>query len=393
MNTQVRHDSRGARTDQPLSTFYASPERACREMVLQQLRHFVAHARVAEVLDATAEVVCVLNTDRQVVFLNQSAVQAFGATTREEVLGLRFGEASGCVHATEMPAGCGTSRACSQCGAARAITQSLKGRVSEEECRIARSGTREPLDLLVRSTSLLVDGQQFLVLTIRDISDHKRRRALERIFFHDVLNTAGSLSGYAELLVDARGRDIDEFRTTMHSLADQILEEIQAQQALSMAEHGELQLVVRPLTTEHLIRSTVRQFVRTADANGKTIRITPAAERLVVDSDEVILRRVFGNMIKNALEATRTGSAVTVGCSSLGPHARLWVHNPEYIPTEIQLQIFQRSFSTKGRDRGLGTYSMKLLVERYLGGRVTFESTEELGTIFCADIPLSPALN
>ncbi|MBK8046925.1 MAG: hypothetical protein IPK16_07250 [Anaerolineales bacterium] len=54
---------------------------------------------------------------------------------------------------------------------------------------------------------------------------------------------------------------------------------------------------------------------------------------------------------------------------------------------DIQLQVFQRSFSTKGNGRGLGTYSMKLLTERYLQGEVGFVSTPESGTTFFARFP------
>ena len=38
------------------------------------------------------------------------------------------------------------------------------------------------------------------------------------------------------------------------------------------------------------------------------------------------------------------------------------------MPDEVKAQIFERSFSTKGRGRGIGTYSIKLLTERYLEG-------------------------
>ncbi len=38
--------------------------------------------------------------------------------------------------------------------------------------------------------------------------------------------------------------------------------------------------------------------------------------------------------------------------------------------------------------RGLGTYSVKLLTERYLGGAVTFTSTQEEGTTFRVCYPL-----
>jgi len=58
--------------------------------------------------------------------------------------------------------------------------------------------------------------------------------------------------------------------------------------------------------------------------------------------------------------------------------------------TKPQLQIFRRSFSTKGIDRGMGTYSMKLLTE-YLQGEVSFTSSEENGTLFVARYPLKPS--
>ncbi len=54
----------------------------------------------------------------------------------------------------------------------------------------------------------------------------------------------------------------------------------------------------------------------------------------------------------------------------------------------IQLDLFKRSFSTKAPGRGWGTYSMKLLTEKYLGGKIEFTSTEEDGTTFYAKYPL-----
>ena len=49
----------------------------------------------------------------------------------------------------------------------------------------------------------------------------------------------------------------------------------------------------------------------------------------------------------------------------------------------VKLQLFNRSFSTKGENgRGFGTYTVKLLLERYLNGHVEFNSTEKDGTYF-----------
>jgi sensor histidine kinase regulating citrate/malate metabolism len=89
-------------------------------------------------------------------------------------------------------------------------------------------------------------------------------------------------------------------------------------------------------------------------------------------------------MVKNALEASKKGERVTLGCKEVENGIEFFVHNPDYIPPRIQLQIFNRSFSTKGKNRGLGTYSMKLLTEKYLQGRVSFVTDKEKGTTFFA---------
>jgi len=58
------------------------------------------------------------------------------------------------------------------------------------------------------------------------------------------------------------------------------------------------------------------------------------------------------------------------------------------MPRNVQLQVFNRSFSTKGQGRGIGTYSIRLLVTRYLRGTVDFTSSKEQGTTFRARLPL-----
>jgi sensor histidine kinase regulating citrate/malate metabolism len=93
-------------------------------------------------------------------------------------------------------------------------------------------------------------------------------------------------------------------------------------------------------------------------------------------------------MVKNALEACKVGETVTLNCESSYNQVHISVHNPTVMPHHVQLQVFQRSFSTKGSDRGLGTYSMKLLAENYLHGKVQFQSSPESGTKFVVTVPI-----
>ena len=108
------------------------------------------------------------------------------------------------------------------------------------------------------------------------------------------------------------------------------------------------------------------------------------------NSDKTQVLRIIGNMLKNALEESSEGDTVKAGCDLTNDNQiRFWVWNSQYIPKRVQLQIFNRSFSTKGVGRGIGTYSMKLLGERYLKGKVDFTSETNDGTTFFLTLPLS----
>jgi len=92
-------------------------------------------------------------------------------------------------------------------------------------------------------------------------------------------------------------------------------------------------------------------------------------------------------MLKNALEATPAKENVTLGAWRDADQVEFWVDNPTFMPRDVQLQVFKRSFSTKGSGRGIGTYSMRLLASRYLGGTVDFSSSEAQGTTFRLRLP------
>ena len=114
------------------------------------------------------------------------------------------------------------------------------------------------------------------------------------------------------------------------------------------------------------------------------------AETFTLLTDRTILSRVLGNLAKNALEASPAGGRVTLNCHRSTSGGAFTCHNSGCMRAEVQLQMFQRSFSTKGRGRGVGTYSVKLLTEKYLQGRVGFSSTAQSGTTFEVALPDCP---
>jgi signal transduction histidine kinase len=176
---------------------------------------------------------------------------------------------------------------------------------------------------------------------------------------------------------------------TVGRLAATLIDELRAQQALAAAEHGELSVELGAMSSLSVLEELAERYRTHEVAGGRRIEVARGAVDAAILSDRTLLGRVVGNMIKNALEACPADSVVTLDCRADAARVAFSVHNPSAMPGDVQLQLFQRSFSTKGVGRGLGTYSMRLLSERYLGGTVTFFSSPEQGTTFIATFPVT----
>ena len=181
--------------------------------------------------------------------------------------------------------------------------------------------------------------------------------------------------------VRASGGALLHLRDTGHlerEAASRLIEEIESQRDLASAERGELAPKPVRIASRRLLEDLAGFYRGHEVARGKSIELDPGTEDVQLSADRVLLSRVLGNMLKNALEATPDGGVVKAGCRKDGDGLVFWVNNPAVMSEESKLQVFMRSYSTKGADRGLGTYSMKLITERYLEGK---------GTKFFARIP------
>ncbi len=370
-------------------TFFASPDRSTPEQVAHH-QETLGRARVPlDIFDSVPTPMMVLDENRQVLLTNRTMLEQFRARGLDPAPGMRPGEALGCVHASRMPAGCGTSEYCQECGACQAILQAQRGEKCQRECRLtARIGEAlQALEMEVTACPLDFQGTRFTILTMLDVSHEKRRRALERIFFHDLMNTACVVSGYANLLVSLGDSGPSEGLERINLAARRLIEEIQLQRDLVSAEQGDLEPASEALDPFETLQRIAVDYRTSPLANNLHVEVATPQEYLKLATDPRLLSRILSNMVKNALEATPDGGTVSLGIREQGSGVQFWVHNPGFIPRNQQLQVFQRSFSTKGRNRGLGTYSMKLLAENYLGGRVWFESSPEEGTTFRLWLP------
>lgn len=373
-----------------LETNFAPAGRDSPGELVSKRKIVAGNSLLQETIDAMSDIVLILNGHRQIISVNQALLHMLDCKM-EDIQGKRPGELVGCRNAAIGPDGCGTATGCMTCGAVEAILASQQSvQTVTRECRISlQQPSGEAMDLKVSARGVDLEGEKFTICVLSDISDQKRVGVLARLFYHDVMNTAGGIHGYVQLLRETatRGSAEDQDLAQLAELADHLIEEIQAQRDLTYAEAGELQPDFRPTDAKELVLRLKHLYAGHAVARDRTIQLGDVWEGSLV-TDPQLLARVVGNMIKNALEAAASGETVTVSVASNGADVSFRVHNPEVMPQEVQLQVFQRSFSTKANaGRGIGTHSMKLIGERYLRGRVDFTSREPDGTTFTITLP------
>ena len=379
-----------------IETFFAPAGRATKDVMHDQSQAIKEADFAAILLDAIPTLAMILNEHRQIAAVNNRFLQAFAIVDANLLIGRRPGEALGCIHADQGPDGCGTATNCSVCGSVRAILDSQKSNSQiSGECLITLGSQGETsLELEATASPLQVEGRNFTIFALKDISAEKRKQLLERTFFHDVINTAGGIRGLACLLVDEDpSREAEkQYQLLMKTLSGNLIEELRHQRRLIAAEAGEYVPQLEEVDLSQMLQEISDLYTHHERAPGRFVELVPSGTCLV-RTDPPVLRRIVGNMVLNAMEAVAKGEKVLISYHRLLETLRIEVSNPGEMPLDVQLKVFKRSFSSKAKvGRGIGTYSMKLFGERSLGGKVGFNCADGRTTFFI-ELPRAGEVN
>lgn len=116
------------------------------------------------------------------------------------------------------------------------------------------------------------------------------------------------------------------------------------------------------------------------------LNLAPALPTLEYDEDR--LRRVFINLIENAIQADPAGGPVEISTHSIGERIEIAVrdHGPGVAP-ELREKIFQPYFSTKKTGIGLGLAITRKMVEEH-GGEIFVDAAPGGGSVFIIRLPI-----
>lgn len=375
-----------------METYFAPAARASEERLQAQLEYVTGNSIVNCLLSTAGSLLAVLNQQRQILAVNDAFLKGIGITDSGKILGLRLGETVKCIHALEMPGGCGTSKSCATCGGVIAMVASLvESRPKEQKCAITvcENGVTTDMCLKVRASAVEFMDEKFILLFLQDVTSTERWAAWERMFFHDLGNLVTGLLGAVDCYDMIKDETREAIMVEVRQMALRLAGEITAQNALLRDDVVDYQIKFQDVSVARVGAELEGVFAGHFVARGKKLRTPAPWMDCSFKTDLSLLLRVLTNMLKNAFEATLAGGTVTFDCREQDGRLLFSVHNEGAIPESVASRIFHRYFSTKSEaGRGMGTYTMRLLGEHFLGGKVTFTTSREEGTTFTLSLPL-----
>jgi signal transduction histidine kinase len=266
---------------------------------------------------------------------------------------------------------------------------------------LTKPHNRLVLGARVRSLLKLKAATDALEDSLRKLRElEKVRDDLMKMIVHDLKTPLTSVLATLEMLAEgdfgdvttsqkAAINDAETRSEDLLGLIDDILE-------VARIEEADITLSLAPIAPGALLAEMVYEWGHRFTQERTTTAVSVADDAPVFYGDKGLIKRVFSNLIQNAvthssrpvhleLSARRSGQGVLFTVSDNGPG----------IPPEYHDLIFRKfgqvemPRSPRTRSSGLGLTFCKLVVERH-GGRIWLKSSEGQGSSFYIELPSDP---
>jgi len=297
---------------------------------------------------------------------------------------------------------CGDILQCGMCRLHCPLRTAVNGKkpVSLVETTIRnKSGETIPVRM---NTAGLFNDEGHLIGGVESLQDISRLKALERekdnlisMFAHDMKSSLTIIGGFAlRLLTKLRGIDEakqEKYLQIIRNESGKLELLINDFLEFSRLQTGKLKLNLASTFLDKELIEILDSYRPRASESGIKLEFKSEETLPVIEADAHKLRRVFTNLLDNALKFSKEKGTITVTSEETGTEVTVKVEDEGIgIPSDELPYIFDtfhRGTDTEEKGGfGLGLAGVKTIVEAH-GGYVRADSKEGKGSVFTVVLP------
>ncbi len=256
------------------------------------------------------------------------------------------------------------------------------------------------------------DAKGYVTRFIASVSDISERRSyeealrqsvrlredVERMSRHDLKTPLNSIIAVPRLLREGRTltSEDEQLLSIIERAGYRILNMVNLSLDLFRMEQGSYSFRPQAVDLVDMVQKVVDDLESQAASKNVAVRVVrvPHLAKMMAKGEDLLCYSMLANLLKNAIEASPEGEAVTVTIEQSSDGSKgmlLRVHNHGAVPESVRQNFFHK-YSTAGKTGGLGlgTYSARLMA-RVQEGSIEMRTSESEGTTLTVRLAEAPA--
>ncbi|WP_018476258.1 PAS domain-containing sensor histidine kinase [Pontibacter roseus] len=249
-----------------------------------------------------------------------------------------------------------------------------------------------------RHVAGLIDDVTVIRKNYQDLERHgAKKNSILEILSHDLAGPLANIQSLAELLsAETQGyknREVDNIIGIIQRSSEQSIQLIREFVQQEFIESASVELFKSRVDLVEKMLEIVEQYKASEAKIRKEFRFSASGDKIYAPIDPNKFMQVINNLISNAIKFTHDGGIISIDLEEKDSTVLMTVQdNGIGIPERYHHQLFDK-FTQARRDglkgepsTGLGMSIIKTIVEWH-GGRIWFDSQENVGTTFYIEIP------
>jgi nitrogen fixation/metabolism regulation signal transduction histidine kinase len=214
-------------------------------------------------------------------------------------------------------------------------------------------------------------------------------REMAKQVAHEIKNPLTPMKLSIQHLQRSLRIDDADWKIKFDKTAKTIIDQIETLSAIA-GEFSDFAKLPQPYFDSVDIVPLINQVIDLFKNETSELHFNTSQSIVLVRTDKDHFIRIMNNLLKNSIQAISNEiiGKIEITLSAVDDNCLIIVKdNGTGIPIELQSKIFMPNFTTKSAGTGLGLAMVKNMVEQS-NGKIWFESSENIGTVFYIRFPL-----